>query len=296
MTGIDRLLFDNTPTFEVRVMDFRDLRSSDLAGFDAIIHLAALVGDPLCNEAPALAQEINYVGTQNLLSFAESAGVPRFIFASTCSNYGALSDTKKDLLDEDSPLQPLTLYAGSKVSSEILLLTKAQRCNPTVLRFATLFGLSSRMRFDLTVNHFTRDLHFKKSLQMFAAKSWRPYVHVEDAARAILRVLESPIEIVKRQVFNIGDSSQNFTKEQIANAVRVNLATPVSIEIELGTAPDARNYRVSFDKAKAVLDFVPTRSLDDGIKEILVAFNNGRFSDAFDPKYHNSFRRTISLF
>src|SRR3954465_1484527 len=189
-----------------------DARKAALAGGAAVVPLAAIVGDPACGRDPELSNAVNVEGTAALVADAREAGVERFLFASTCSNYGRMADPTVPI-DETGELRPVSLYAEQKVAMEKLLLAQPLGwVPPRCLRFAMVYGVAPRMRFDLTVNEFTRDLWADRKLEVFGEQFWRPYVPVRDAARGIRPVLEAPIEKVDHQVFNIGDSRENYRK------------------------------------------------------------------------------------
>ena len=198
----------------------RAMRQAAVVGIDAVVHLAAIVGDPACSRQPDLARAVNLQGSLALIEESQRAGVSRFLFASTCSNYGKMKDANK-YVDEETELSPVSLYAETKVAVEKALLQSARdgRWCPTPLRFATIFGVSPRMRFDLTVNEFTMEMLTKKHLKVFGEQFWRPYVHVRDAARAIQLVLSSPTEQVAGGVFNVGATDQNFQKQQLVEMI-----------------------------------------------------------------------------
>lgn len=271
-----------------------DIRQQDafadvLEGVDAVVHLAAIVGDPACARQPDVARGTNLDASLQLFDRAREKGANRFVFASTCSNYGKMAEGS-GFLDETSPLRPVSLYAETKVGVEKALLNgRSSGGKPpavTVLRCSTLFGLSPRMRFDLTVNEFTKELFTKRKLTVFGQQFWRPYVHVQDLARAIIAVLQAPPEKVSGEVFNVGDASQNYQKGQIVELVRANLDFPVDIEY-IEKAEDPRDYRVAFDKIRDRLDFKITRTVEDGICEIRDALQQGVFTDAESPRYSN---------
>ena len=212
------------PAFEFHTGDVRDstkIRAA-VAGVDAVVHLAALVGDPACARQPDLARAINLEASLALIEASQRAGVERFVFASTCSNYGKMKDANS-YMDEDSELSPVSLYAETKVGVESALLKSSGPPDwyPTPLRFATVFGVSPRMRFDLTVNEFTMEMLTKKKLVVFGEQFWRPYIHVRDAARAILLVLKAPSSKVSGRVFNVG---KNRPKLSEATAGRLDSA------------------------------------------------------------------------
>lgn len=248
-----------------------------LEGATAIVHLAAIVGDPACAAAPDLAVAVNREASLALLARASTAGVTRLVFASTCSNYGKMADTSV-LATEEHELRPVSLYAETKVAiEEELLASRHEGLCPTVLRFATLYGLSPRMRFDLTVNQFAAEMHTERKLTVFGEQFWRPYVHVGDAARAIVAVLGTPAETVSSQVFNVGATAQNYRKSDIVDMVQRRLKTPAVIT-RVTKAEDPRDYRVSFEKIARVLGFSPRNTVESGIDDVVSALETGIFS------------------
>lgn len=268
--------------------DVRDAAAVEraLQGADAVIHLAAIVGDPACARQPELARAVNLEASLELLRLAQQQGTAQLLFASTCSNYGRMADPTQ-YVTEESPLAPVSLYAETKVAVEkALLAASAARPAVTVLRFATVFGLSPRMRFDLTVNEFTLELLTKKKLVVFGEQFWRPYIHVRDAARALVMVLEAPAEKVRGQVFNVGDTRENYQKKGIVELVRAQVPHPVEIQV-VEKQEDPRDYRVSFEKVQKGLGFEITARVPEGIREIAEAIRQGVFSDFDDPGYRN---------
>jgi nucleoside-diphosphate-sugar epimerase len=267
--------------------DIRDpeARELALAGAEAVVHLAAIVGDPACARDPALSDEVNVQATEALVADAAQAGVQRLVFASTCSNYGRMADPTVPIT-EDGELAPVSLYAEQKVGMERLILAGATgNMKPTCLRFATVYGVGRRMRFDLTVNEFTRELWADRELEVFGEQFWRPYIHVGDAGRAVRTVLQTPEEKVAGQVFNAGRSGENYRK--------LDIVEEIGAQIDRGTVSyvrrdeDPRDYKVSFDKIRAELGFETLMTVPDGIGEILAALDAGAFGDPFDPRYKN---------
>ena len=297
VVGVDDLLHGSSGLlanlgrdgFRFKRCDVRDTHALETAldGCDAVVHLAAIVGDPACARQPDVAISVNREASLDLFAASQRQGIERFIFASTCSNYGRMADPTQ-FVNEETELRPVSLYAETKVDVEKTLLDPASntRTMPTVLRFATIFGISPRMRFDLTVNEFTRDLLRDRELVIFGEQFWRPYVHVRDAARAIKTVLESAPEKVGRKVFNVGDASQNYQKGQLVELIAALIGGELKIE-RVEKNEDPRDYRVSFDKIQRELDFRITRTVDDGIKEILDALKQGLFADSDNPHYRN---------
>lgn len=264
-----------------------DVVHSALDGVEAVIHLAAIVGDPACARQPKLARAVNLDASLQLFELSQRQGVGRFAFASTCSNYGKMADPLQ-YVTEESELRPVSLYAETKVAVEKALLDVPLHNRPavTVLRFATVFGLSPRMRFDLAVNEFTMELLTKRRLVIYGEQFWRPYSHVRDAARAIATVLDAPLEEVSRQVFNVGDTSQNYQKAQIVELICTQLGDGLEIE-HVQKEEDPRDYRVSFEKMKQELGFHITRTVEDGIREIIDAISQGVITDFENPRYRN---------
>jgi nucleoside-diphosphate-sugar epimerase len=271
--------------------DIRDAeaRRRALAGVDAVVHLAAIVGDPACALDPAVSDDVNVQATRALVADAEEAGVGRLVFASTCSNYGRMTDPTVPITEEGE-LSPVSLYAEQKVGMERLILgdnggPAARVTKPTCLRFATVYGVGRRMRFDLTVNEFTRDLWADRELEVFGEQFWRPYIHVRDAARAVRTVLETPVERVAGQVFNAGRSGENYRK--------LDLVQEIGKQVDRGRVSyvrreeDPRDYKVSFDKIRAQLGFETLMTVPDGIAEILAALDAGQFGDPFAGRYRN---------
>ena len=255
--------------------------------FDAVIHLAAIVGDPACKLYSDLANKTNWESSKWLLEKSKSSGVSRFIFASTCSNYGKMENPEA-YVDENSKLAPVSLYAELKVKFEKYMLNEIDKkddFSPTSLRFSTVYGLSSRMRFDLTVNEFTKDLALGKELIVFGEQFWRPYCHVKDFSNAFITTLESPKEKVAYNVFNVGDTKENYTKQMIVNEIKKVL--PNSKIKYVKKNEDPRDYRVNCDKIKKELGFKISMTVPDGIKEIKRLIEENLIQDSEDQKYYN---------
>jgi nucleoside-diphosphate-sugar epimerase len=263
-----------------------DARARALDGAESVVHLAAIVGDPACALDPAVSDEVNVQATESLVADAKAAGVQRLVFASTCSNYGRMADPTVPIT-EDGELRPVSLYAEQKVGMEKLILGGGggNGLAPTCLRFATVYGVGRRMRFDLTVNEFTRELWADRELEVFGEQFWRPYIHVRDAGRAVRTVLEAPVEKVGGNVFNAGRSGENYRKldivEEIARQTDKGKVSYVSKN------EDPRDYKVSFDKIKAELGFETLMTVPDGIGEIIGALDEHAFGDPWDGRYKN---------
>lgn len=252
--------------------------SSSLDGITDVVLLAALVGDPVCKRNPEAAREINVDGAQNVLEASDASGAERFVFASTCSNYG-LRETDTPATEEDE-LHPLSLYAETKVAMEDRIRGRAPEMdlNATILRVATAYGMSQRMRFDLTVSEFTRELTLGRKLDVYDADTWRPYCHVEDISTAVLTVLSQPPDVVAGEVFNAGGDDGNYTKRMLVEAAQEALGGEGEVRwVEGGV--DARNYRVSFAKIRERLDFTPAHSVPGAIARLVGALRAGVFDD-----------------
>jgi nucleoside-diphosphate-sugar epimerase len=276
------------PSFEFIHGDVtdRDQIRSAVAGMDAVVHLAAVVGDPACARQPDLARAVNLQASLALIEESQRAGVSRFVFASTCSNYGKMKDAGQ-FVDEGSELRPVSLYAETKVAVEEALLRSGGNGKwcPTPLRFATIFGVSPRMRFDLTVNEFTMEMLHKKHLTVFGEQFWRPYIHVRDAARAIHLVLNSPPTKVSATVFNAGATDQNFQKQQLVEMIRPH--APDAVVEFVHKAEDPRDYRVSFSRISEQLGFKITRTVAQGIEEVANLVRSDVIADFSDRRYRN---------
>jgi nucleoside-diphosphate-sugar epimerase len=272
---------------EVIRADIRDAgaRRRALTGAEAVVHLAAIVGDPACALDPKTSEDVNVKATRALLADADELGVGRIVFASTCSNYGRIADPDVPIT-EQGELRPVSLYAEMKVGMEQLILNGGSGAmKPTCLRFATVYGVGRRMRFDLTVNEFTRDLWADRDLEVFGEQFWRPYIHVRDAARAVRTVLETPGEKVAGLVFNAGRSGENYRK--------LDLVDEIGKQIDRGRVSyvhrdeDPRDYKVSFERIRAQLGFETLMTVPDGIAEVIAALDAGAFGDPFDGRYRN---------
>jgi nucleoside-diphosphate-sugar epimerase len=253
---------------------FRKIKKK-FKNFDYVVILGGLVGDPITKKYNKLSKSINEKGLKNLINNLNGLNIKKVIFVSTCSNYG-LSKTKRKL-NEKSKLNPVSIYARSKIKIEKFLINKKNKVDfsATILRFATAFGLSPRMRFDLTVNEFTRDLYLKKNLKVYDKETSRPYCHVKDFARLINMILKTKIKKTHFQIFNAGGNSNNFSKENIVKHLK-KFFKKTNIEYVSGDK-DKRNYVVDFTKVKRVIKFSPKYSLNYGINEIIKNLKRKRF-------------------
>lgn len=250
-------------------LDLRNTKSikNYLSSANAVIILAGLVGEYITKKYPLLSETINEKGIIDLIDACdEYKNIENLIFISTCSNYGITKS--QTLVDEDYELNPLSPYAKAKVKIEKYLLNKKNTgYSPTVLRFATAFGYSPRMRFDLTVNHFCYSMFKLKEIEVYDPDSWRPYCHVKDFSRLIKKILICEKNKINKKVFNAGSSLNNFTKSGIVNLILKKLPD-VKVVLKKGGI-DKRDYRVSFEKIEKELDFKAKFSVEDGINEIL---------------------------
>lgn len=264
------------------ICDAHDVERA-LQGAHAVVHLAAIVGDPACRAEPEMATAINLHASITLFDASLRHGIARFISVSTCSNYGRMVDPLI-ACDEDAELRPVSLYAELKVQFERYLLESAGAICATSLRFATAYGLSPRMRFDLTLNEFVRDVTAGRPLVVFGENTWRPYCHTTDLARACVHVLEAEAVAVNRQAFNIGDDQENYQKRRLLEEIEKQ-CPDLSYRFVPQT-DDPRDYRVSFQKIRKLGFEVSTR-VPDGIREIRQAIETGAIRDPYDPKYSN---------
>jgi nucleoside-diphosphate-sugar epimerase len=285
---LDRLIYKNGASFlglasqpgsEFVFGDMGDSTVLDRAldGVTDAVILAGLVGDPITKGFPEEARRINERALRRCIDQMNGRGLNRVVSISTCSNYGAIPEN--EVADEGFPLNPLSLYAQAKIEAEAYLMSLRRRVDfhTTVLRFATAFGLSPRMRFDLTVNEFARELFLGNELVVYDADTWRPYCHVQDFARLILLVLDAPPEAVSFEVFNAGGDANNLTKRQIVNLVLDHV--PDGRVIYRDNSADRRNYRVNFRKVRETLEFEPNLDVAFGIDEIIKALRSHLFDD-----------------
>lgn len=266
--------------------DIRDVQESDLAGFQAVIHLAALSNDPLGNLNPDLTYDINHYGTIRLAEAARAAGVSRFLFSSSCSNYGAGGD---GLLNETAPFNPVTPYGISKVRAEQDLTKLADHnFSPVLLRSATAYGVSPRLRFDIVLNNLTAwAVASGKIMIKSDGTPWRPIVHIEDISRAFMAALTAPKELVHNQAFNVGRAEENYRIREIADIVQA-VVPNCEVTFANDASPDTRNYRVDCSKiAKTLTSFQPQWTAKSGAEQLYGAFKRtGLTVEAFEgPTY-----------
>ncbi len=288
VVGLDSDLFERC-TFGTEIpkipeirKDIRDVEAQDVEGFDVILHLAGLSNDPLGNLNPDLTYEINYRASVRLAKLAKEVGVPRFVFSSSCSNYGAGGEA---LLNESSAFNPVTPYGESKVMVEKDVSQLADdNFSPTFLRNATAFGVSPRLRFDLVLNNlvawaFTTGRIYIKS----DGTPWRPIVHIEDISRAFVAVMHAPRERVHNEAFNVGRNEDNYRIRELADIVE-DVVPNCQIEYAPDGGPDKRCYRVDCSKIINTLpEFQPQWNARKGAEELLAAYQKiGLTLDEFE--------------
>ena len=287
--GISSLIDQNK--IEFFNLDIRDSSkiASILKNVDCVIHLAAIVGEPLCKKIPEAAKQINEIATKNLVNLCKNNNVKRFIFASTCSNYGS----SLNIVDESSPVKPLSLYSECKVNSEKYIIdNNSDKFQTCILRFATAHGLSPRMRFDLLVQEFLHDALVDKKISIFGEDFWRPLIHVDDMASACISVVDASSITISGQIFNVGSSNENYTKKQLANIIQKHVSD-IKIEI-VKSKTDPRNYKVSFDKIKRILNFQPKRTVENSVVEILSKIEDGTV-DPRQSEFSNMSKLTTEI-
>jgi nucleoside-diphosphate-sugar epimerase len=273
----------SNPRFELIEGDCRNIQSVVQAIRDvkSVVHLAAIVGDPACDQDKQSALEINYAATRMLAEVCKGHGIERFVFASSCSVYGA-SD---ELMDEHSPIVPLSLYGQTKVDSEAALLEASSTTfHPVILRLATVFGYGYRPRFDLFVNLLSARAVRDGVITIYNEEQWRPFIHVWDVARGFASALQAPIEQVSGEIFNLGDNHLNYKLSEVAH--EISHAFPAT-QVKYVANDDRRSYRVNFQKIRSTLDFKCTVSLREGIEELRRALEDGLVSDYNDARYNN---------
>ena len=292
VVGLDTFLFEgcdfgnNAPPVPCIRKDLRDVTASDLIGFDALIHLAALSNDPLGNLNPTCTYDINHHAAVRLARLCKEAGSPRFLFSSSCSLYGMAGD---DFLTEEAPFNPVTPYGKTKVLVEGAVSELADDgFSPTYLRSATAFGVSPRLRADVMVNNLVGYAYLTGEVLIRSdGTPWRPLVHIEDIAAAFLAVLRSPREVVHNQAFNVGRTDQNFRVREVADMVR-DIVPGSTVTYAEDGGPDPRCYRVNCDKLpRMVPEYRPRWTVRMGIEELYRAFRDIglRRADFLGSKY-----------
>ncbi len=302
VTVVDELLFGGDslvafiahPDFhfvKADVWEERSIRNAvkqDWPPPSAVVHLSGIVGFPACQAVGRqVAWRYNAEATQRVFEQSVELGIGRFVFASTYSNYGMASDGKP--VTEDSPLNPQSLYAETKIAAERYLLGQANAaCAPTIFRFATLYGISPRTRFDLIVNQFVLDAFTKRELLIYQRGYSRSFVHVRDVVRGILLGLEAPEKKVRGQVYNLGTGKGNHTKDEIVALILKRLPETTVEYKDLTFGGDMRDIAVSFEKIRTELGFEAQYTVDDGVREVLHALRSGLIRDPHDERYRNA--------
>ena len=257
-------------------------------GVDAVVYLAELVGDPACSIAPQSALKTNYLAVTSMAHLCSHLNINRFIYTSSCSVYGA-SENPNDVLREDSPIKPVSLYGRIKSLVEKSILSVCNMPNqlftPTILRLGTVFGNSYRPRFDLVVNTFVKNSLQKGQIEVFGGDQWRPNVHVRDVAEAIIKVLNAPSEEMRGQIFNVGSNLLNYTINDLADIAKE--VFPQIAVIKKSSLVDKRNYQIDFSKIKSVLGYEAKIGIKEGMVELKEAFERNEFNDLDDPSYSN---------
>ncbi|MBS1851722.1 MAG: NAD-dependent epimerase/dehydratase family protein [Acidobacteria bacterium] len=276
--------FMQHPNLEIQRGDFRHVDNvvAAMKGMNAVVHLGGLVGDPACAIDEELTIQINLIATRMIAQVAKGAGISRFVFASSCSVYGA-SD---HILNERSKLNPVSLYAKSKIASEnVLLAIRDNGFEPVILRFGTIYGLSGRTRFDLVVNLLAAKALVDKIITVHGRDQWRPFLHVHDAARSVQAALEADSDSVSPIIFNVGSDEQNLTLGQVGELIHAMV--PDSVIHCKEDNVDRRNYRVEFRRIRETLGFQPVWKLEAGVQQVLDAIRSGKVTNYQDSKYSN---------
>ncbi len=283
----------SNPNLELTKDDIRWFNPEILNGVDAVADLASLSNDPSGELDPSKTFDINYLGRVRVAKLSKEYGVKRYILASSCSVYGFQEDS---VLDEKSPTTPLTTYAKSNLMAEkdVLTLSDSDFC-VTILRQATVYGLSRRMRFDLAINGMVLGLFKNREIPVMRdGNQWRPFVHVKDTSKAFVTVMESPEEKVNGEIFNVGSNEQNYQIRPLAEIV--GEALPISLKIEWYGSPDKRSYRVNFDKIKKSLGFRPDYTPREGALEVYGALESGKVTDSTKTKTVEWYKRLLGMY
>ena len=266
----------------------RDAVKKDWGKPDAVVHLAGIVGFPACQAVgKPVAWKYNVEATKLVYGQAADLGVERFVFASTYSNYGLSEDGKP--VTEETPLNPQSLYAETKIAAEeYLLAQKDSTCAPLLFRFATLYGISPRTRFDLIVNQFVLEAFTKRQLIIYQRGYSRSFVHIRDVVRGVILGLEAEQSKIRGQVFNLGAENGNYSKNDIVGFVLRRMPETIVEYKDMSFGGDMRDITVSFEKIKRVLNFETTLTVDDGVREVLFALKTGLIKDPTDDRYRNA--------
>jgi nucleoside-diphosphate-sugar epimerase len=276
--------FMQHPNLEIHRGDFRNVDTvvAAMKNMNAVIHLGGLVGDPACALDEELTIQINVIATRMIAQVAKGNGISRFVFASSCSVYGA-SD---QILNERSALNPVSLYARSKIASEnVLLPFRGNGFEPVILRFGTIYGLSGRTRFDLVVNLLAAKAVVDRVITVYGKDQWRPFLHVHDAGRSVLTALEAPSAAVTPVIFNVGSDEQNMTLGQVGQLIQ-KMVPGAELRCTEENV-DRRNYRVEFRRIRESLGFQPVWKVEAGVQQVLDAIHNGKVRNYQESRYSN---------
>ena len=278
------LIHLSNPDYEFVKGDICDTSLIDTAleDVDFVIHAAAVVGEPASKKFPELTSQVNYTASTQLISAASKQGVKGFVFFSTCSNYGIA----EGMANEETPLNPLSSYAETKVNIENHLMNKANDIDWLVCRLSTVYGVSPRMRFDLTVNDFAMNAFKNKYLDVFMPYTYRPYIHVFDVAQTVLEMIKN-FDKVKNNVFNVGFEGENYQKIQIVEAVK-KFIPDLSVDI-IEKGKDLRDYQVDFYKLKKYLGLKNNYTVEDGVREVIELLQQGLITDTENKIYSNNY-------
>ena len=292
---VDKLLYEKNSlnefignkNFSLVEKDICDLsvQIEAVKDIDCVVFLAEIVGDPSCAAKPEDALKTNYLAVNSLASLCSYMNINRFIYTSSCSVYGSKKG-QDELLNESSPLNPVSYYARIKIMSEKALFSKSNYFfSPTILRLATVCGPSLRNRFDLVVNTFARNAFFSGEIKVNGGDQWRPNIHVEDVARAIIKTIEAPLNKVENQIFNLCNNSQNFTINELAKKTKSVFSNCKIMKVNSNF--DKRNYKVSSNKIKEVINFESTKTVEDVLIEFKKIFEEKKILEAYQKKFSN---------
>lgn len=284
---------EKTNNYQVIHKDIRQITEEDLRGYEAVVHLAELANDPIGELNPETTFDISCRGTESLIEACKKAGVKKFIYFSSCSVYGFTDE----VVDENSPVNPLTTYARAKVANEKMLLGMDDNdLSMVIFRNATVFGLSPRIRFDLAVNSLVGYAYTTREIKMESdGMPWRPFIHIRDIAEAVKSALGAPHEVIHKQIFNIGSPKSNYQIREIARIVAEQVP---GCKMTLNPLnPDKRSYRANFDKANSLLPgFSPKRDVARGVRELYSLFDRIQLDkETFQSRHYTRLKQIKHL-